>query len=131
VDIILGDVHYWGGLAANRRLAGVCETFQLGFSLHSDRELGVSTAAMLHLAAATPYAKYALDSHYHDQADDVITEPFKYEDGQLSLPSGPGLGVSLDTDQVEKYHRYWQDHGEVAEVYDPRRPGWIPDLPIF
>ena len=87
--------------------------------------------AMLHLAAATPYAKYALDSHYHDQADDVITEPFRYEDGQLKLPSGSGLGVSLDTDRVEKYHRYWQDHGEVAEVYDPRRPGWIPDLPIF
>src|ERR1700722_9690023 len=48
VDIILSDVHYWGGLANNKKLAGICETFQLGLGMHSDRELGVSTAAQIH-----------------------------------------------------------------------------------
>ncbi len=93
IDIILTDVHYWGGLGNNLRLGAVCETFQLGLGMHSDRELGISTAAMLHLAAAMPYMAYAPDSHYHDQIDDVITNPFKYEKGCLRLPEGPGLGV--------------------------------------
>lgn len=131
IDIILSDVHFWGGLWNNQRLAAVCETFQLGLGMHSDRELGVSTAAMLHLAASTPYLTYALDSHYHDQADDVITQHFKYHDGCMTVPLGPGLGVELDDEKIEKYHRHYKETGSVNEFLDPYRPGWIPNLPIF
>lgn len=131
IDIILSDVHYWGGLGNNQRLAAVCETFQLGLGMHSDRELGVSTAAMLHLAAATPYLVYAPDSHYHDQTDDVITQPFIYKNGCFLLPQGPGLGVSLDAEKVEKYHRLYKEKRSVNEFLDPHRPGWLPNLPIF
>ena len=131
IDIILADVHYWGGLGNNLRLAAVCETFQLGLGMHSDRELGVSTAAMLQLAAATPYMVYAPDSHYHDQVDDVITEPFQYRSGCLRVPQGPGLGVSLDEGKVEKYHRLYLEKGSVNEFLDPYRPSWVPNLPIF
>ena len=46
LDIILGDVHFWGGPASVLQLAKICETFNLGLSLHSDRELGISTAAV-------------------------------------------------------------------------------------
>lgn len=131
VDIILSDMHYWGGLRLNQRLAGVAETFQLGLGMHSDRELGVSTAAMVHFAAATPYLSHAIDSHYHYQADDVITEPWTYHQGTFRLPSGPGLGVTLDRDKVAAYHRLYEEQGEVVEFLDPRRPEWVPTLPIF
>ncbi|PYV00565.1 MAG: glucarate dehydratase [Acidobacteria bacterium] len=131
IDIILADVHYWGGFLNNLRLGAVCETFQLGLGMHSDRELGVSTAAMLHLAAAMPYMVHAADSHYHDQVDDIITEPFRYHDGCFRLPDGPGLGVTLDEGKVEKYHRYYLEKGSVIEFLDPYRPSWIPNLPIF
>jgi glucarate dehydratase len=131
VDIILADVHYWGGLSNNLRLAGVCETFQLGLGMHSDRELGISTAAMIHLAAATPYMMYAPDSHYHDQVDDIITKPHRYEDGCMAVPDGPGLGVEIDEQKVEKFHRYYKQHGTVNEFLDPHRPDWVPNLPIF
>lgn len=131
IDIILSDVHFWGGLWNNQRLAAVCETFQLGLGMHSDRELGVSTAAMLHLAAATPYLIYASDSHYHDQVDDIITHPFKYHEGCMTVPPGPGLGVELDEEKIEKYHRHYKQTGSVNEFLDPYRPGWIPNLPIF
>ena len=131
VDIILADVHYWGGLWNNQRLAAVCETFQLGLGMHSDRELGVSTAAMLHLAASTPYMMHAPDSHYHDQVDDVITKPFRYHQGAIHVPEGPGLGVELDEEKVEKYHRFYKEQGSVNEFMDPHRPGWVPNLPIF
>lgn len=131
VDVILADVHFWGGFRDNQRMIAVCDAFQLGVGLHSDRELGVSTAAMLHLAAASPSMVYAIDSHYHDQADDVITQPFRYDNGCFAVPGGPGLGVELDRDQVEKYHRLYLSQGQVNEFYDPYRPTWVPALPIF
>jgi glucarate dehydratase len=131
VDIILSDVHYWGGFRENQRMMAVCDAFQLGVGMHSDRELGVSTAAMLHLAAASPSLTYAIDSHYHDQIDDVITAPFRYDGGFFDVPTGCGLGVELDWDKVEKYHRLYREQGQVNEFYDPRRPEWVPNLPIF
>jgi glucarate dehydratase len=131
IDIILADVHYWGGLAASKKLAGVCETFRLGLGMHSDRELGISTAAQLHLAAATPYLNYAIDSHYHHQVDDIIAKPFEYRGGEMEVPSGPGLGVELDPYKVEKYSRYYQERGEAGEFFDPYRPDWVPTLPLW
>jgi glucarate dehydratase len=131
VDVILADVHFWGGFRTNQKMMAVCEAFGLGVGMHSDRELGVSTAAMIHLAAASPVLSYAIDSHYPDQAGDVITEPFRFEDGHLAVPEGPGLGVELDHDEVERYRRHYEQIGTVNEFYDPRRPGWVPALPIF
>jgi glucarate dehydratase len=131
VDIILSDVHYWGGFRQNQRMIAVADAFQLGVGMHSDRELGISTAAMLHLAAATPYMRYAMDSHYHDQVDDVITAPFVYVDGSFRVPDGSGLGVTLDPEKVAKYRRLYEESGTVNEFYDPRRPGWVPALPLF
>jgi glucarate dehydratase len=112
-------------------MIAVCEAFQLGVGMHSDRELGVSTAAMLHLAAASPSMVYAIDSHYHDQVDDIITKPFTYREGHFEAPGGPGLGVEVDWDKVAKYNRLYQQQGQVNEFYDPRRPNWVPALPIF
>lgn len=131
VDIILSDVHFWGGFRQNQKMMAVAEAFQVGIGMHSDRELGVSTAAMVHLAAASPYMQYAIDSHYHDQLDDIITEPFVYREGCFAVPDGPGLGVTLDMDKVEKYHQAYLEQGAVNEFYDPYRPGWIPALPLF
>lgn len=131
VDIVLSDVHFWGGFRQNQRMMAVCDAFQLGVGMHSDRELGISTAAMLHLAAASPSLTYAIDSHYHDQIDDIITHPFEYKDGFFQVPQGPGLGVEIDRDKLEKYHRLYLEQGEVNEFYDPRRPAWVPSLPIF
>lgn len=131
VDIILSDVHFWGGFRQNQRMMAVCDAFQLGVGMHSDRELGISTAAMVHLAAASPSLTYAIDSHYHDQVDDIITRPFQYKDGYFEVPQGPGLGVEIDREKLEKYHRLYKERGEVNEFYDPKRPSWVPALPIF
>jgi glucarate dehydratase len=131
VDVILADVHFWGGFRENQRMIAVCDAFQLGVGMHSDRELGLSTAAMLHLAASSPTLVYAIDSHYHDQVDDILTESFVYRDGFLFVPDGPGLGVEVDWDKVEKYHRLYLEEGQVNEFYDRKRPGWAPALPIF
>ena len=131
VDIILADVHYWGGPRATLKLAAIAETFRLGLGMHSDRELGISTAAQLHVAAAIPTLSYAIDTHYLQQADDVITQPFQFHDGGLDVPDGPGLGVELDPHKVQYYHEYYERSGDVVEFGDPTRPDWVPVLPLF
>jgi glucarate dehydratase len=131
VDVILADVHFWGGFRANQEMAAVARAFGLGVGMHSDRELGISTAAMVHLACTLPNLGYAVDSHYHDQVDDIITVPWVYRDGRFDLPTAPGLGVEIDQDKLDFYHRYFLENVEVNEFYDPYRPGWVPALPIF
>ncbi|CQD23440.1 glucarate dehydratase [Mycolicibacterium conceptionense] len=45
VRVVLSDHHYWGGLQRSRLLAGICDTFGLGLSMHSNSHLGISLAA--------------------------------------------------------------------------------------
>ncbi|MEM1265700.1 MAG: enolase C-terminal domain-like protein, partial [Pseudomonadota bacterium] len=95
--VILSDHHYWGGLRASRELAQICAIWGLGLSMHSNSHLGISLAAMTHLAAATPNLSYDCDTHYPWQTDEVVAEGrFTFQDGSLTVPEGPGLGVTLD-----------------------------------
>ena len=71
-DIILSDHHFWGGLQASMTLAGLCQTFCRDLSMHSNSHLGISLAAMVHLGAAIPNLKYALDTHYPWQSDEIL-----------------------------------------------------------
>lgn len=131
IDVLLADLFQWGGILNSKKMAAVVETFQLGLSMHSNAELGVSTAAMLQFATATPYLTYACDQHYHHHVDDIITKPFKYEDGCMTVPDGPGLGVELDEDKMEKYSKLTVEKGEARHTFDPYRPDWIPMMPSW
>ncbi len=111
-DIILSDHHFWGGLQASMRLTGICQTFGRDLSMHSNSHLGISLAAMVHLGAAIPNFRYALDTHYPWQSDEVITQGrFKFEDGAVQVPAGPGLGVELDKVALKKLHQNYLDCG--------------------
>ncbi len=130
VDVILLDTTFWGGIRACVKAAGVCETFQLGIAVHSSGELGIQLATMLHLGAVLPNLTFAADAHYHHLTDDVIDGgKFKYEDGAIAVPSGPGLGVKLDRDKVAQYAALYRELGSYPYDQDPHRPGWTPLLP--
>ncbi|MES2795849.1 MAG: enolase C-terminal domain-like protein, partial [Bacteroidota bacterium] len=105
-DIILSDHHFWGGLQASMNLAGICQTFGRDLSMHSNSHLGISLAAMVHLGAAIPNFRYALDTHYPWQSDEIIVGGrLKFEEGAVAVPQGPGLGVELDRKELEKLHQ--------------------------
>ena len=111
-DIILSDHHFWGGLRASMTLTGVCATFGRDLSMHSNSHLGISLAAMVHLGAAIPNFKYALDTHYPWQSEEVITQGrFKFEDGAVEVPKGAGLGVELDKKALAKLHQNYLNCG--------------------
>jgi glucarate dehydratase len=131
VDMIQLDLHYWGGLRLARRAVDISENLQLGIAIHSDRELGISTAAVLHFVSATPYVYHAVDSHYHHQLDDIITQQFVYKKGTMRVPDGPGLGVEIDRKKLEKYSALYKQQGDVNEFYDPNLPDWVPNIPLW
>jgi len=131
LDVVLVDPYFWGGLTQCRKLAAVAETFGFGLAIHSDRELGIGMTASLHLWASTPALCHKYDSHYPFQVDDVITQPIRWKEGAAALPEGPGLGVEIDREKLEKYHRLYMSTGDQIEFFDPNRPGWIPRVPLW
>jgi glucarate dehydratase len=128
-DIILSDHHFWGGLRASLELSRVCDIFGRELSMHSNSHLGISLAAMVHLGAALPRLPYALDTHYPWQSDEVITGGrFPFEEGAVTVPNEPGLGVELDRTSLARLHQNYLDCGltkrddqvEMQKVV----PGW-------
>ncbi|MFC8368649.1 glucarate dehydratase family protein [Streptomyces sp. NPDC057239] len=114
VGIVLSDHHFWGGLRRCGQLAAICGTFGLGLSMHSNSHLGISLAAMTHLAAATPRLTYACDTHWpwkRPDEDVVDPTPLRFSEGRLAVPTAPGLGVELDRDALARLHRQYLDCG--------------------
>jgi glucarate dehydratase len=114
VGVILSDHHYWGGLQRSRLLAGICDTFGLGLSMHSNSHLGISLAAMVHLAAATPNLDYACDTHWPwKREDEDVVRPgaLRFSEGRVAVPTAPGLGVELDREALARLHRQYLDCG--------------------
>ncbi|WP_069759043.1 glucarate dehydratase family protein [Streptomyces sp. LUP47B] len=136
VQVVLSDHHYWGGLRNTQQLAAICRTFGVGVSMHSNTHLGISLAAMTHVASTVPNLHHACDSHYPWQSEDVLTERLSFEDGAVKVSDAPGLGVELDREKVEFLHRRWlDDDGSLRERDDAAamrvaEPGWVtPDVP--
>ncbi|UED87342.1 glucarate dehydratase family protein [Streptomyces profundus] len=134
VRIVLSDHHYWGGLRASLRLAAICRTFGLGLSMHSNSHLGISLAAMTQLAAAVPELTYACDTHHPYLTEDVVRPgAFRFTDGSLAVPEGPGLGVELAEDALgELAEQYLRCGFDTRDDITPMRavdPGWDPVMP--
>jgi glucarate dehydratase len=138
VDVILSDHHFWGGLRRSQALAGITETFGLGLSMHSNSHLGISLAAMVQLAAATPNLDYACDTHWpwKDPAEDVVAAgTFEFVNGAVKVPTGAGLGIELDRDALGRLHRQYlacgltsrDDTGYMKRLnpsYELQSPRW-------
>jgi glucarate dehydratase len=136
VQVVLSDHHYWGGLRRTRELAAICRTFGVGLSMHSNTHLGISLAAMTHVAATVPNLDYACDSHYPWQTEDVLTERLAFRGGAVEVGDAPGLGVELDRDRLAALHQRWlDDDGAMRDRDDAAAmreadPDWVtPTLP--
>ena len=131
VQVVLSDLHFWGGLRRSLALAQICDTFGLGLSMHSNSHLGISLAAMTHLGAATPNLTYACDTHWpwKDPAEDVIVPGvLSFADGAVAVPSGPGLGVELDRDALARLHEQYLSCGITERDDTGYYRRWHPDF---
>ncbi|MGW4129762.1 glucarate dehydratase family protein [Amycolatopsis japonica] len=114
VGVILSDHHYWGGLRDTQALSITAECFDVGLSMHSNSHLGISLAAMVHVAAATPHLTYACDTHWPWKTADVIAPgALEFVDGAVAVPDKPGLGVELDPDALARAHEDYVRSGQT------------------
>jgi glucarate dehydratase len=85
---------------------------------------------MLHLGAVIPNLTFAADAHYHYLKDDIIAGgKMRFEQGSVAVPNSPGLGVTLDRDNLAKYADAYKRLGPYPYDQDPLRPGWTPTIP--
>ncbi len=105
------NVHVAGGLTGTKKIAALCEAHHVGVVPHNPLS-PVTTAASVQLAAAVPNFAVQEFPYRPDRGEapgeGLVQEAFVAEDGFLSVPDRPGIGVTLDHDAI------------AAEGYEPR-----------
>lgn len=114
-DAILTDQHQLGSLSRFRHVAWLAATVGIPIMKHSFGDLGISSAAALHAMASCPNFTRGNQTHFGVLSDDIIEGGIpKFQDGCLTVPEGPGLGVKVDRRRLEKYARLFEEKGEFT-----------------
>jgi L-alanine-DL-glutamate epimerase-like enolase superfamily enzyme len=102
-EFILPDTHIAGGILPCVEIGHLCAAAGIPAIMHCGHDLGPKTAAMLHVAASMPAYSLANDTTYYGLEDDIITEPFQIEQGSITVPTKPGLGIEIDPEKLQRY----------------------------
>ncbi|WP_079221155.1 galactonate dehydratase [Stenotrophomonas maltophilia] len=121
VDILQPDPSHSGGITETRKIAAMAEAYDVALALHCP--LGpIALAANLQLDAVCYNAfiqEQSLGIHYNASNDllDYLVDrtPFQYQDGFVSIPDGPGLGIEINQAYVDE---------RAAEGHRWRNPIW-------
>jgi galactonate dehydratase len=111
VDIVQPDPSHAGGITETRKIAAMAEAYDVALALHCP--LGpIALAANLQLDAVCYNAfiqEQSLGIHYNTTNDllDYLKDPsvFAYREGYVAIPQGPGLGIEIDEEVVERMSR--------------------------
>ncbi len=110
-DCIVTNLCELGGIRRTVDFVRAAEHFDVGFRFHSG-ETGIASAAYLQLSAAIEHIREPSQTLFRWYGDDVIEGgPFAPRHGKLALPSGPGLGVTLDRKALARCHQRFLDQG--------------------
>ncbi len=110
--ILQPDICHAGGITEVRLIAGMAEAYYAAIAPHNP--MGpISLASGLQIAASIPnflcQEQVSLGAGY-------LKKPFEVKDGYIPLPTGSGLGIELDEEQLEdKIDHDWRN----PETYDP------------
>jgi L-alanine-DL-glutamate epimerase-like enolase superfamily enzyme len=119
-DIILTDQHQVGGLLAFKKVCALCEYAQLPVLKHSFGDLGISTAAGLHLLSSCPNTTtMASQTHLHFLQHDIVRPAHAFTHGALRVPRARGLGVDLDPERMAEAHERYRREGEYSPYGQP------------
>lgn len=103
VDVLQPDLSRCGGFTAARKIVHMAELANVLVIPHSWCS-DLLTAASLHLLAFQRRADLVeFNTSDGPLSRELLTEPLRLHNGHLEVPSGPGLGVTVDEDTVERY----------------------------
>ncbi|MSU66512.1 MAG: mandelate racemase/muconate lactonizing protein [Opitutus sp.] len=106
-DVLSIYVGKAGGIGPAGAIAEFAQSAGLKCTVGSNLELGVGSAAMVHLAIATrgisaeEYPCDIIGPFYYQ--DDIVRRPLPITPGEARPNAAPGLGVELDEEKVERY----------------------------
>lgn len=105
-----------GGLYRARQQAEVAEQLSIYCDIGGSIETGIGNAANLALGVSLRNAVLPSVCPVSQPAgsagpqiagvyyiDDLIAEPFAFVDGKVLAPTGPGLGITVDREKLERY----------------------------
>ncbi|MEK7271111.1 MAG: mandelate racemase/muconate lactonizing enzyme family protein [Planctomycetota bacterium] len=103
VSVLQPDVSKTGGLTSARRVCLAAVSAGIEYSPHYYSN-AVGLAATLHMLASLPKPAWLeLDANDNPLRTSLLARPFRFEDGGLFVPDGPGLGVEPDPAAIEAY----------------------------
>ncbi|MEP7285651.1 MAG: mandelate racemase/muconate lactonizing enzyme family protein [Chloroflexota bacterium] len=100
IDILNVDVTVSGGVTEWRRIAAMANLFHVQMAHHEEPQIA------LHLLAAIPNSLYVEIFPSYERDPMWVDLPVKQpviRDGYMELPTGPGVGIELNQDVIEKY----------------------------
>jgi galactonate dehydratase len=104
VDVAQPDIVYIGGITEMKKVAAVAEIYQVVIAPHNTKgPVGIMAAA--HVMAAIPNAliqEFIAPSRI-PWRNDVLKDPLLVENGYLTVPDRPGLGVEFDQDALKPH----------------------------
>jgi L-alanine-DL-glutamate epimerase-like enolase superfamily enzyme len=95
-----------GGIGPAHEAALLCDKLGMKVNLASKMaETGISTAALLQLAASVPAMDWGIALSSLFLVEDVLKQPVAVARGHVMVPQGPGLGIEVDEAKVRRYAR--------------------------
>jgi L-alanine-DL-glutamate epimerase-like enolase superfamily enzyme len=101
VDVVKAGVPYSGGITDVLKIARLAEAFGLHCELTPDRRMGGFVHAHLMGAMANSYF-FAAERAGSQGLETIARNPLQVDQGYLSVPEEPGLGLQLDWTEVER-----------------------------
>ncbi len=105
-DVFAVKIAQSGGLTAACAVAAIAEAAGVALYGGTMLEAGIGTAASAHVCAT--FRELAFQTELFGPlllTEEILQEPLVYSDFALTVPDGPGLGVTLDTDRVDFFRR--------------------------
>ena len=101
-DILNPDVCNCGGILEIREIGAMAEAYHVAVAPHNYNSTTVGLAATLHASAGMPnflITEYFVN--FEKVGREIAHQPFIVEDGFITLPDTPGLGIDLDEQALE------------------------------
>jgi L-alanine-DL-glutamate epimerase-like enolase superfamily enzyme len=104
-DILLPDVCRAGGISETLKIARLADIFGVSWASHVSMSTPIHLMAGLHIGAATQ--NFFISEFPHGFADGpfgniLLLNPVDCQDGTIALNSNPGLGISLNEEEIER-----------------------------
>lgn len=103
IDTVRGDVSFKGGISQLKKMGSLAEAFGMNMEIHTNANSHID-AANLHVAASlfnTEFFEQLVPEHFFqfEVCDPIVIDG----EGFAHVPQGPGVGLPLDWDFIERY----------------------------